>query len=49
VNRLDGETGTFEPGKAADLVVLDHDPFEEGPIGEARAELTMVGGRIVHG
>jgi predicted amidohydrolase YtcJ len=48
VNRLDHETGTIEPGKAADLVALDHDPFVDGPIGRARAVLTMVGGRIVH-
>ncbi len=49
VNRLDETTGTIEPGKAADLVVLDHDPFVDGPIGQARTVLTMVGGRIVHG
>jgi predicted amidohydrolase YtcJ len=49
VNRLDETTGSIEPGKAADLVVLDHDPFEAGPIGEARPLVTMVGGRIVHG
>jgi hypothetical protein len=48
VNRLETETGTLEPGKAADLVVLDHDPFVEGPIGDARVALTMVGGRVVH-
>jgi predicted amidohydrolase YtcJ len=49
VNRLDDQTGTIEPGKAADLVVLDHDPFVDGPIGDARAVLTLVGGRAVHG
>jgi predicted amidohydrolase YtcJ len=27
VNHLDDETGTIEPGKLADLVVLDRDPF----------------------
>ena len=48
VNRLEDRTGTIEPGKDADLVVLDHDPFVDGPIGDARAVLTMVGGRIVH-
>ena len=49
VNRLDERTGTIEPGKAADLVVLDHDPFVDGPIGDARPVLTVVGGRAVHG
>jgi predicted amidohydrolase YtcJ len=49
VNRLDGSTGTIEPGMAADLVVLDHDPFLDGPIGQGRAVVTMVGGRIVNG
>lgn len=48
LNRLDQETGTVEPGKAADLVVLDHDPFAEGPIGDARAVLTIAGGTVVH-
>jgi predicted amidohydrolase YtcJ len=48
VNRLDGETGTIAPGRLADLVVLDRDPFEEGAIGDARVLLTMVGGRVVH-
>jgi len=48
VNRLEERTGTVEPGKAADLVVLDHDPFADGPIGDARAVLTIGGGRVVH-
>ncbi|MGH2656480.1 MAG: amidohydrolase [Actinomycetota bacterium] len=48
VNRLEEQTGTVEPGKAADLVVLDHDPFADGPIGDARAVLTIGGGRVVH-
>ena len=48
VNRLEEQTGTVEPGKAADLVVLDHDPFADGPIGDARAVLTLAGGRVVH-
>ncbi|HTZ92614.1 MAG TPA: amidohydrolase [Streptosporangiaceae bacterium] len=33
VNHLDDETGTIEPGKLADLVVLDRDPFA-GPASE---------------
>ncbi|MGH2674705.1 MAG: amidohydrolase [Actinomycetota bacterium] len=48
VNRLDGKTGTIEAGKLADLVVLDRDPFADGPIGQARVVLTVVGGRVVH-
>ena len=48
VNRLEEQTGTVEPGKAADLVVLDHDSFADGPIGDARAVLTIGGGRVVH-
>ena len=27
MNHLDDETGSIEPGKLADLVVLDRDPF----------------------
>jgi predicted amidohydrolase YtcJ len=48
VNRLEDETGTVEPGKAADLVVLDHDPFADGPIGDTRAVITIAAGRVVH-
>jgi predicted amidohydrolase YtcJ len=50
VNRLDEETGTIGPGKLADVVVLDRDPFDprNGPIGEARVLLAMVAGRVVH-
>ncbi len=48
VNRLDAETGTLEPGRLADLVVLDRDPFVEGPVGEGTVAITMVGGRVVH-
>ncbi len=48
VNRLD-ETGTIEPGKLADLAVIDRDPFapDAGPIGDARVVLTIVDGRVV--
>ncbi|MDQ4005853.1 MAG: amidohydrolase family protein, partial [Actinomycetota bacterium] len=50
VNGCDDETGTIEPGKLADLVVLDRDPLAagSGPIGDGRAILTLVGGRVVH-
>lgn len=44
------ELGSIEPGKLADLVVLDRDylsvPVAE--IAETRALMTIVGGRIVH-
>ncbi|MGP4017142.1 amidohydrolase [Saccharopolyspora sp. 5N708] len=50
VNHVDGETGTVEVGKAADLVVLDRDPFSLPPaeIGQCQVDLTMVDGVIVH-
>jgi len=41
--------GTLEPGKLADLVILDRNIIEEtDQIGEANIELTMVGGRVVY-
>jgi hypothetical protein len=46
----EGRKGTLEPGKLADLAVLSHDP-RDIPVDELpliRAQLTMVGGRIVH-
>jgi hypothetical protein len=50
VNHLDHLTGTIEPGKAADLTVLDRDLFgpDAGPIGDARVLLTLVDGEAVH-
>jgi predicted amidohydrolase YtcJ len=41
--------GTVEPGKLADLVVLDADPFEVEPeeLKAVRAVYTLVGGRVV--
>ncbi|MCA1226829.1 amidohydrolase [Saccharopolyspora sp. 6M] len=49
-NGFAAETGSLEPGKAADLVVLDRDPFSLPPqeIGRARVELTFVDGEPVH-
>jgi predicted amidohydrolase YtcJ len=50
VNHLDGETGMLRPGMAADLVVVDRDIAapDAGPMGDARALLTMVAGTVVH-
>ncbi|MEY9873876.1 putative amidohydrolase YtcJ [Streptacidiphilus sp. MAP12-33] len=50
VNHLDQQTGTVEPGKCADLVVLDRDPFAGSPeeIGDTRVRMTFVDGVAVH-
>ena len=49
-NGLDGVTGTLEPGKLADVVVLDRDVFDRGAgeIGDARVVLTLSEGVAVH-
>ena len=49
-SRQDGELGTLEPGKRADLIVLSDDVFTcpEDRIAEIRPTLTMVGGEIVY-
>jgi predicted amidohydrolase YtcJ len=46
----EGERGTIEPGKQADLVVLDRDLFISPPEEILRAKVlyTIVGGRIVY-
>lgn len=50
VNGLEGETGSLEPGKLADLVVLDRDLLapDAGPIGDAKVLLTLVEGEAVY-
>lgn len=42
--------GSIEPGKLADLAVLTADPLTapDAALGEIAAEMTMVGGRVVH-
>ncbi|WP_329122276.1 amidohydrolase [Streptomyces sp. NBC_01465] len=49
VNHLDEETGTIEPGKYADLVVLDRDPFAHPAeeIAETRVSRTYIEGDLV--
>jgi predicted amidohydrolase YtcJ len=50
VNFLEDETGTIEPGKLADLVVLDRDLFDPGagPVGDACVLLTLSEGDAVY-
>ena len=47
---IDGDTGSIEPGKLADLVVLDRDLFGLEPAGyiESRVLLTLSAGEVVH-
>jgi predicted amidohydrolase YtcJ len=49
-NRLDATTGSIEPGKLADLAVLDRDLFDPGagPVGDASVLATFVEGVVVH-
>jgi predicted amidohydrolase YtcJ len=46
----EGERGTLEPGRLADLAVLTEDYFEvpDDAIRGLRSVLTLVGGRVVH-
>jgi hypothetical protein len=48
--RQEGETGSIEVGKAADLVVLDRNVFEMDPmeISRVRVLLTLLEGKEVH-
>jgi predicted amidohydrolase YtcJ len=50
VNHLDGQTGTIEPGKLADLVVLGRDPFEHpsADIASTPVAATYVQGEAVY-
>jgi predicted amidohydrolase YtcJ len=48
--REENDLGTIEPGKLADLVVLNHDYFKvpNEDLKKIRSVLTLVGGRIVY-
>lgn len=50
INRRDGVAGEVAPGRVADLVVLDRDPFAApaAEIGATRTVSTWVGGACVH-
>lgn len=49
-NRLEERTGTLEPGKLADLVLLDRDPYSvpQTELGSLRVRATMVGGAFTY-
>jgi predicted amidohydrolase YtcJ len=50
VSGLDALVGDLTPGKAADLVVLDRDPFAPGTaLYEVAADLVLIDGDVVHG
>jgi predicted amidohydrolase YtcJ len=46
----EGIKGSIEPGKLADLVVVDRNPLAIPPedLKNIRTEMTMIGGRIVY-
>ena len=48
---MEDKIGSIEPGKLADLVVLDRDYFTvpEVQIKQIKSLLTIVDGKIVHG
>lgn len=50
VSHAEHETGSIEPGKLADLVVLDRDLFAQpaAEIALAQADLTLAGGQVVY-
>ena len=47
---MEDKLGTITPGKYADLLILDQDPFTIDParLGEIKPVLTMVGGKVVY-
>ena len=51
VNGTEDSLGTLAEGYRADVAVLDQDLFEIAPsgIGDTSVEMTIAGGRVVHG
>jgi hypothetical protein len=47
------ELGSLEPGKLADLIVLDKNPLDSSvpdeDLSEIQVLVTMIGGEVVHG
>jgi predicted amidohydrolase YtcJ len=48
VNHREADSGSISLGMLADLVVLDRDPFQGGPIRETGVAMTLVGGQVVY-
>ncbi len=48
--RMEERIGSIEPGKLADLTVLDRDYFTipDADIKKIRSVLTLLGGKVVH-
>ena len=44
---LDADLGTIEPGKIADLVVVDGDPYEFATLGDRVEQVWKAGARVV--
>jgi predicted amidohydrolase YtcJ len=48
VNQSEERAGSIEPGKRADLVILEADPLTESPIGDIKVEATLIGGSVAY-
>jgi predicted amidohydrolase YtcJ len=48
VNHLDGDRGSIVPGAAADLVILNDDPFDREDVSGIEVDLTIIGGDVVY-